>query len=758
MIAVLSDAATRLPHYGHPMLEDCLYRSEFTHTSSGANCDNCDRSQLVSREMPPNTNPLVHYGRVASGNQVVKDTLTRDSLSKKINNICFEMEAAGAMDCFPCLVIRGICDYSDSHKNKGWQKCAALIAAAYAKELLMSIPPQLLQPSKRRKAQYPTAPEHISAEADECLRAMFVTDSSLDREGILDAKGDICEGTCEWILSTEEFQAWDQNLPHLLWISAPPGMGKTFMSIYLSKHFEATAKDSEAATILFFCDGKVEYRNTAVSVLRGLIHQLISHQPNLVNTIMPQWKQQSRRLFQEDSFGTLWKLFETMLAKSEFETIYCVLDALDECEANSLPLLLRKFERLSQGHLGSSTKMKLVCLSRMYPENIPEALLLFTKIKFNTMAARKEDVNRFISAQVRDLAKKKKLNREMCSRLEETFQQKSEGTFLWVSFMCQDLHKQRPLDFEASLKTIPVGLDAVYERILQNIDFEKRRIINSILYWIMVVMHPFTIPQLCEAVDMKPEGSMPREQVCIELIQSCSHLLQITILHHRDSIDPDSQAWSKSMFNQARGENDRWDYRKQMVTFLHQSAKDYLAKSQATCQSPVLGFTIPQFHEHATTTLIQYLERITNHKGPEYEMIQEITDDLPLAEYAVESWYLHFRELEDIPEVIQKGANFFGKDSKVRYQWQGDFIGHRGLTGEGRCIPLLHMAAYLGLDRLAIWCLERDGERDFTMEWGVSSLTALQVAAEQCEAHVVALYVEAGADTAAPNSDGINAI
>ncbi len=40
------------------------------------------------------------------------------------------------MNNFPCLVVRGICDYSDSHKNDRWQRYAAAAAAAYAKELL----------------------------------------------------------------------------------------------------------------------------------------------------------------------------------------------------------------------------------------------------------------------------------------------------------------------------------------------------------------------------------------------------------------------------------------------------------------------------------------------------------------------------------------------------------------------------------------------------------------------------------------------
>jgi nucleoside phosphorylase len=84
---------------------------------------------------------MVHYGTIASGNQVIRDGLQRDRLSSELGNIlCFEMEAAGLMNSFPCLVIRGICDYADSHKNKKWQPYAAATAAAYAKEILSVIP------------------------------------------------------------------------------------------------------------------------------------------------------------------------------------------------------------------------------------------------------------------------------------------------------------------------------------------------------------------------------------------------------------------------------------------------------------------------------------------------------------------------------------------------------------------------------------------------------------------------------------------
>jgi tetratricopeptide (TPR) repeat protein len=70
----------------------------------------------------------------------MKDGQIRDRLAKDIGMLCFEMEAAGIMNQIPCLVIRGICDYSDSHKNKRWQGYAALTAAAYSKVLLSIVP------------------------------------------------------------------------------------------------------------------------------------------------------------------------------------------------------------------------------------------------------------------------------------------------------------------------------------------------------------------------------------------------------------------------------------------------------------------------------------------------------------------------------------------------------------------------------------------------------------------------------------------
>jgi nucleoside phosphorylase len=99
-------------------------------------CDSCDTKSVVQRPVRKGSAPRIHYGNIASGNEVMKHGTTRDKIAKEEGVICFEMEAARLMDNFRCLVIRGICDYADSHKNKIWQPYAAATAAAFARVLL----------------------------------------------------------------------------------------------------------------------------------------------------------------------------------------------------------------------------------------------------------------------------------------------------------------------------------------------------------------------------------------------------------------------------------------------------------------------------------------------------------------------------------------------------------------------------------------------------------------------------------------------
>ncbi|KAK6358351.1 hypothetical protein TWF730_007695 [Orbilia blumenaviensis] len=116
---------------------DRLFDAEYLHASSGSDsCEACDITHLVRRLERQSTHPHIHYGTIASGNQVIKDGKKRRKMGHETGAICFEMEAAGIMNDFPCIIIRGICDYCDGHKNRIWQPYAAIVAALYGKSLL----------------------------------------------------------------------------------------------------------------------------------------------------------------------------------------------------------------------------------------------------------------------------------------------------------------------------------------------------------------------------------------------------------------------------------------------------------------------------------------------------------------------------------------------------------------------------------------------------------------------------------------------
>jgi nucleoside phosphorylase len=158
MVKEVLDRNPRLLQQGFQRPEessDLLYKPDYVHRveadgGCSAVCGD-DLEHLVSR--PPRSyridDPMVFRGIIASGSRVVKDARFRDALVKEKDVLCFEMEAAGLMNRLPCLVIRGICDYSDSHKNDGWQKHAAMMAAAYAKEVLSILQPQTVAAERK---------------------------------------------------------------------------------------------------------------------------------------------------------------------------------------------------------------------------------------------------------------------------------------------------------------------------------------------------------------------------------------------------------------------------------------------------------------------------------------------------------------------------------------------------------------------------------------------------------------------------------
>ncbi|KAJ3575217.1 hypothetical protein NPX13_g4106 [Xylaria arbuscula] len=126
---------------------DRLFDASYPCSNQGKPRDNCGcpDSKLVPRvrlRQPPQ--PEVHFGLVASGDTVMKSEVDRDRIAQKEDAIAFEMESAGIWEQFPSVVvIKGACDYADSHKTKLWQPYAAATAAACLKAFLRAWTPSM---------------------------------------------------------------------------------------------------------------------------------------------------------------------------------------------------------------------------------------------------------------------------------------------------------------------------------------------------------------------------------------------------------------------------------------------------------------------------------------------------------------------------------------------------------------------------------------------------------------------------------------
>ncbi|KAM4066732.1 tetratricopeptide repeat domain-containing protein [Hirsutella rhossiliensis] len=122
-------------------VHDRLFEATYRHVGDQEPCQQvgCDGTPVPRRRLHPDKDdprPAVHFGLIASGDSVMKSGEDRDAIAMREGAIAFEMEGAGVWDTFPCVVIKGACDYADSHKSKSWQRYAAATAAACMKAFL----------------------------------------------------------------------------------------------------------------------------------------------------------------------------------------------------------------------------------------------------------------------------------------------------------------------------------------------------------------------------------------------------------------------------------------------------------------------------------------------------------------------------------------------------------------------------------------------------------------------------------------------
>lgn len=143
-------------------------------------------------------------------------------------------------------------------------------------------------------------------------------------------------GTCEWILSIEEFNAWRKGLPPLLWISGEFGYGKIMLVSFLQNRVlgriaaaaHGQSRSADTTTICgFFCGSISNLSTNSTALLQGLMYDVVIQRHDLMHHAVERF-QPSRSW----SYDTFWETFRAILDDPCLGSTCVLINALDECE------------------------------------------------------------------------------------------------------------------------------------------------------------------------------------------------------------------------------------------------------------------------------------------------------------------------------------------------------------------------------------------------------------------------------------------
>ncbi|PLN86801.1 hypothetical protein BDW42DRAFT_182208 [Aspergillus taichungensis] len=504
--------------YDRPNLPDRLFHAMYKHARPGEN--------------------FIHYGAIASGSQLVRSSAFRDQVAGELKVICFEMEAAGLMDILPCLPIRGICDYSDSHKGEEWQKYAAATAAAYATELLQELP---VTEAHREACRAGPKPAPSQEQRQRMLDSLKFKQIDARKTDIKKAHAE----TCRWFLDHPDYKAWldlRQLTQHhgFLWISGKPGAGKsTIMKFAYSSMKRIRNKGAVIAS--FFFNARGDYlEKSIIGMYRSLLLQLLEGYPDLQRVLEDPDLVSSPSQNTSLSLNALKDLLCNAILALGQRSFTCFVDALDECDEQQVIDMIQYFEDLAKQSTVKEVHFR-VCFSSL--RFILEHQLGHTK-----------DLEDYVESrlQVRDPM--------LITTLRPEILRKAAGVFMWVVLVVDILneeYRRGAMFMRKKLSELPGGLSDLFKNMLQR-DKENMEEFKLCIIWILCAERPLA----------------PREFY---------HALWsgLSLQDPDQSEIPDASDRERYIISSSKGLADIATFRNyQSVQFIHESVRDFLIKDK----------------------------------------------------------------------------------------------------------------------------------------------------------------------------------
>lgn len=330
----------------------------------------------------------------------------------------------------------------------------------------------------------------------QCLVDLGATDPESDKARIQETKGGLMKEASEWILCHEDYQQWrTTSAARLFWIKGNPGKGKTMMMSMLVEEMKKL-EDDGTAVAYFFVQATNSALNNGTAILKAIIHHLCSIRPHLISYLRKKYDTVGSSVFHNHSgFYTLKSILEEILEDTQSGKNYILIDGLDECEEDLEPLL-----KLVSGCVSKHDKTKWLLASRndidvierilSEKEDVSRLSLDLGSNAANVSTSVKSYVHHKLS-ELHCLKSHEALRTEFC----ETLIEKSEGTFLWVSLVMEELRKVSRFQIKKVLSEMPKGLVGLYDRMLERIYPEY---CPQILVAVTIAYKPLSISALYE--------------------------------------------------------------------------------------------------------------------------------------------------------------------------------------------------------------------------------------------------------------------
>ncbi|EXL65535.1 hypothetical protein FOPG_18241 [Fusarium oxysporum f. sp. conglutinans race 2 54008] len=619
---------------------DRLYHSSKVHppddqSSCAKACGN-DPSTLVVR--PDRTeyedNPAIHYGLIASSNRLMKDALTRDVLAAKKGVLCFEMEAAGLMNHFPCLVIRGICDYSDSHKNKEWQGFAAMMAAAYAKDLLRQIPPNKVEAEKpisevlssiestgieTKHAVMSIASDHHFVKIKQWLSPPdYSTNANLARERRH-------TGTGAWLLNSPVFQEWKLGSRQHLWLYGLVGCGKTILITTILDHL---LQIDTHTTLAFFFDFNDTRKQKLEDLLRSLAVQLYYSGNKAARRLDSLFTSHHDGRRQPDT-GALSACINTMIQITG--KVFVIIDALDECTTREELLHWLRGLASSNAQLLVTGRPE-TAFQREIPRSFDERnCVLLDKKAINT------DIRSYVNATLEQKPDfvDKKLSQGTLDEIRDKIGDGADGMFRWAACQLESLARcLSPKAIMIALRSLPRDLNETYRRMVQNIPSEYKSSAIRLLQFLVYTKRSLTLAEAIEVIateiDREPRGFDVDGRLSLkaDVLRYCPSLVIIAeVTKHAETVEA--------------------------LHLAHFSVKEYLLEqAQFDLESASIAIS---------KTCLTYLTDIRGRHST-------IRRDFPMARYAAEYWMDYAVSAETSEDIVRITVKFL-EDETTFQRW-----------------------------------------------------------------------------------------